>query len=1371
MVSIASNSNLDTVLNKDSRKADGERKSLISKHLSTHTLSLWKRIVNTILKIFGYYLNHEIYNTARQKELANALKLKICKDLTFSNVSEQEAASKEHTYINIQKNKVELIFSKTYREFTQANARQGLYSIFTRNPLLTFALIRTLEKRGLIRCFSIEDLIQTLLYSMDWKTGKGPYVDAVTDVKAALEALSSCKPEELESALSTSENQNVQHNLDLLEDMASKPAPAYAISDVSYLSWECKGFYEVGGLAEAAFSIAKSFQDKRPGIPAKMILPYFPQLLKAELKHDPADPLNKSRIGPSEKVFLSDELFINIRRFKKDDLEIVFIEDPSFDKIKKLYGEKKDNGGNVETMMQFCKIASNYLLKTTTSSSVIHLNDWHVARVAALVKDASIELPQQDKPTVVFTFHNNNVPCQGRFAAESTSPYQSAYTSSDIEYGLHLQKQAIACADVLSTVSPTYAKECLSQEMGHGLEDLLDAAQKAGRYYGILNGIHAASWDPYKIPALANWRSIETGKPMNLCFEQGVDHLDKKLLALKELNAWIKKYWVPKGKAFDESKPLFVYTGRYDYSQKGLAHLPALIEEVVKQGGNILLLGSSADSNAKALLQSLTEKYKTNPRVVIIEDSIEKGKYKYQETSGDRPGIKELTRMAASAMFMTSNFEPCGLVQMESFKFGSIVIARKTGGLADTVVPFDLEDRPSSSSIDTDPSPNGYFIGDLPLDVLIGHAMKKAQERLAVRNIANEAPSYNWTHSPTSGYSKIDAYERLYQIGHKHKHTPISQKTKVKMGAAWILSSGYHEIDPTNTKLHHILGANTVEGGTKFSVYAPKAKSVTLQIFDEDGNIIESQKMYRSTLTGNFIYNSSSNKRMNYRFVIDGKAKIDPYAKGFKYLDKQKGVPVCVHYPEGETHFDWTDASHIIGRKARKETESSNSLFEMHLASFASEHGTNSYDKMAEKLITLSRTQGFKKVELMGISEHPFEASLGYQITGFFAPNHRYGTPQDFKRFVNTLHEAGIEVVVDFVFNHFAKDSWGLEKFDGSNLFEKRNFWDLRQWYGWGKYFNLANPYTQKFIFSSIRNWVETYHIDGFRVDAIKPAHRELGSPTPKFLQTLNAFIHKHFPGVKTYAEDYRTGTKAIQGLSKQGLGFDSKWNLGMIYHGLNYLSDKLNGKTHLEALVKSSRRNEVFALSHDHVNEQIGFIESRTNVSNSLLKEHKINQMLFLTSILPGEKLIYHDKAALKAMAAIHSLKESNKEVKKALEELPNCEFEVNETSDGKLVVITAKNKAALAQERIKKLKEQSRDVKELLALIPALEAEIRADTEAKTYRIVISTSESPKELPESLKTKKPIVSSYDLEHDTTHDVAALEGHLRSLEARIYEV
>lgn len=1298
-------------------------RSRISQLLNEKTMSFSQRIINTIQKTFGYCFNNDLYNKARRKELSNVLRLKISQDLTFKNISEPEVDIQEKTYIQKQRIKVNQIFSETIRGTPKKNAYQTLYSTFVQNPLLTLTLITLLEKNGLIRCFSIKDLAETLLYSMDWQTGEGPYIKAVQDLKKILES------EDLIKQILFNASFESQYQIDLVKEMANPLTPkhSHVISDVSYLSWEFKGFYELGGLAEATFSIAKNFQEQYTNIPINVVLPYFPKLLKDNLKQLEGQPYDPTKIGPSEDFILNNGSILKIRKYKKDKLNIVLIEDKSFEEIEKLYGSKENKGGNVDTMLTFSRLASDYLLTTTKPSSVIHLHDWHVARAATLIKESSIHLATKDKPTIAFTFHNNNVPCQGRFDAQGGgSCYQAAYSEYDVKYGLHLQKQAIACADILSTVSPTYAKECLSSHMGHGLEGLLQEAQKAGRYFGILNGIHTQAWNPYNDPILRNWKSIEKKEPLNLCFEKDKPPYDKKKLALKELNAWIKTYWKTEAKAFNEEKPLFVYTGRYDYDQKGLKHLPALIEEVLKQGGNVLLLGSSADAEAKKMLQELRTKYKGHTQIVVIEDEMKKGKYLYQEQEGDRPGIKELTRMAASAMFMTSNFEPCGLVQLESFKFGSIVIAKKTGGLADTVIPFSSKKG------------NGYFIDDRSIKEIISETMRNAQDPDVIANIVEQSSTYDWNYQPLGKPSNIQAYKRLYEIGHTHKYCAESQRTKVKMSKAWILhSNAYHEIDPVNTKIHHVLGANTFDTGTKYAVYAPKAKTVILQFFNEHGHIIDSQKMYKSTISGNFIFNTKENKKSYYRFVIDGQIKTDPYAKGFKYLRPEDKIPVCVHYSETDLEFKWTDAAHILNRKLEKTTSDSTSVFEMHLASFAKEHKALNYETMAEKLIEMSQSTGFKKVELMGISEHPYEPSLGYQITGFFAPNHRYGTPQDFKKFVNTLHEAGIEVIVDFVFNHFAQDDWGLKRFDGSNLFEKSNFWDIRQWYGWGRYFNLETPYTQRFIFSSIRNWIETYHIDGFRIDAIKPAHAEFNSFTPRFLQTLNAFIHKHFRGIKTYAEDYRTNSNAIEALNKKGLGFDSKWNLGMIHHCLSYLEDKTHKVSHLIKFVKDSKDNEIFALSHDHVNEKLGFIDTRVKAGTNPLKIHKINHLLLLASLLPGEKLVYHDKAALKALAAIEKIKKNKPTIRDLLTKLPLFEFEITPSINSHLFILKAKNKT---------------------------------DSKGQSYQIIINTSEAQIALPESFKGKKELLTSYELDHDSSEDLPLKEGYLRPLEAHIFE-
>lgn len=1270
---------------------------LIRSSLSPQTMSFFKRILNCFLRFLGYYLSNSIYKKACHSHLIDSLQRKIIKDLTFASLDNASLSKQERRYVGTQAAKIKQIFAKAHQKETQDASYKRLHTLFEENPILTLAFIRILEKQDLGYFKNISDLVLTLKHSMDWKTGQGPYIEAVNELKQSLQGLGSLDKHIYDSSLSCLDYSASKHSLDLLQQMTKEKGVSLPITDVNFVSWEFKHVYEIGGLSEAVFSMAESLKTQRSDLPVKVLLPYFPHLMKPALQRE---------IGPAEQFAINSSTSINIRKLNKNGLEFTFIEDPSFEVIKKLYGQPSNQGATVETMIKFSSLASSYLLKTCSATSVVHLHDWHVSRIAALMKESSIELKKEEKPTVVFTFHNNNIPCQGRFTAQDANPYQAAFTSSDLQYGLHLQKQAIACADIISTVSPTYAKECLLPALGHGLESILKQAHKAGRFFGILNGIHASSWDPFSNRILKSWTSLETSTPLDLSFQEGENYLEKKKLALKELNLWLALHF-DASKCFDLTKPLFVYTGRYDYNQKGLEHLPQIVDEVEKQGGNVLFLGSSADSSAKTLLKKLTKKYASNPRMVFIEDEMEQGSYKYQESRPGRPGIKELTRMAASVMLMTSNFEPCGLVQMESFKFGSLVIAKKTGGLSDTVIPFEASKT----------APNGYFLGDMPLKELVADAIAKAQTPEVIASIIKNSSSYNWDFKPQIGPSKIDAYERLYQLGHSFKFNTTSKKTHIKLNQAWLIDNGFHEIDPDRTLLHKTLGARSVEGGTQFTLHAPHAKKVSIQFFDKHGQIVKEHSMFKSTVNDTWIFNHSKHETLFYRYIIDGKAKIDPFASGFKYLDRQGLLPVCVHHTNQANDFEWTDQQFIVERRAN--TSTNGNIFEMHLASFAKDHSANTYQDMAAAIIRLSKETGFKKVELMGLSEHPYERSLGYQVTGFFAPNHRYGTPKDFKQFVNMLHEEGIEVVVDFVFNHFASDAWALENFDGTQLFEKSNSYDIRQWYGWGKYFDFEKPYTQSFLFSAVRNWIETYHIDGFRIDAIKPALRELGSPGQHFLRSLNAFIHKHFPGIKTYAEDYRLTKQATQKIPFGGLGFDSKWNLGMTHHTLAYLEQTAHGKKHLENLVKANEDLEVFCLSHDHVNEALGFIDTRTQVLAKERLRHKINQAMLLVQLLPGEKLVYHDQAALDAFRRIQNLKSNNALLRQLIDSSSTSGISIQPTAEPNLFVITI--------------------------------TQANEETAGKKFTIVFNTSETPLRLNGSLSSKTLVASSYDLANQTS--------------------
>ena len=1192
---------------------------LYNYHNST-TFGVLGYLKERIKQLVGYFFSSStIYNNATASLLKNCLKDKICKILKPQD-SEANANLQDKVLLTAQS--VQLAAIRTLASSCVGD-KKALKQIFENNPLLSLALIQGLEKKNLAYCRSIDDLVNTLFYSMDWKLKQGPLFQLIQEIETFFnEAAASNSTEKLIEFLAHFDIENRAINTDLLQasDLLTTDHP---ISDVHYVSIEYKGIYECGGLAEAVFGIAKSYKDQNPHTPCHVVLPYMPHVMSSSVRARCSEPT------PLDGT-------LSYRTLQLGDLNIVLIEDPLFDKTKKLY-----DTDCINWMLRFSHLASSYLLQKTSSNSIIHLHDWHVARMAALIKEGSVHLKEKEKPTVVFTFHNNSLTCQGRYGSEG-SPYAARTLLAphqDRQFGLNLQAQAIACSDIISTVSPTYAKECLSSK-GNGLESLLAQAQKTDRFWGILNGIDLATWSAYTDPILKNWISIQTNQPLDLCFKEDQNPFDTKKLALNELDAWIRKFWPNKTKHLDLTKPLFIYTGRFDYHQKGLDKLPALIEEISQLKGNVVLLGSSMDDDSKALLSKLDKNYADTPNIIIIRDDRINGKFVYQEGTASQPPIKSLVRMAANVVMMPSNFEPCGLVQMESWNYGSLVIAKKTGGLADTVVPL-LEDRVNG---------NGFFLEDSSAKELIKTAFTASLNKDVTFQIVKNVEKYDWSYKPETGLSKSEAYLKLYKQAHTLKNKTSLETTGFNFKARWIHPSKFYEVDPQNTKLHQLLGSFNVPGGVKFNLFAPKAKSVVLQVFDDRGERTSSFDLFLSTVNSTWELNLPVQTNLNYRYLIDGKVKIDPFATSFTYLPNDKKIPVCVHLIEADKEHIWTDQTFVQTRAERRSLETTSSIFELNLSHFGKEgEKVLTYDELADKAIAHCQHHGFKEIELMGISEHPYEPSLGYQVTGFFAPNHRFGSPKDFKRFVDKLHNAGISITVDFVFNHFAKDDWALAKFDGSSLFEKSTFYDLRQYYGWGKYFDFNNPLSQRFLFSAVRNWIETYHIDGLRIDAIRPALKEVGSPANLFLQNLNAFIHKHFPGVITQAEDYRSSDLAIQEFSKQGLQFDAKWNLGMVHNALSYLANPNHPVQKLQKMITDSHFRGVFSLSHDHLNDTLGFLGTRVKTDEAL-KGAKLAQVVFLAQLLPGSKLYYHDKEALAVLSQIQAYKEGRSEVVKEL-------------------------------------------------------------------------------------------------------------------------
>ncbi len=410
------------------------------------------------------------------------------------------------------------------------------------------------------------------------------------------------------------------------------------------------------------------------------------------------------------------------------------------------------------------------------------------------------------------------------------------------------------------------------------------------------------------------------------------------------------------------------------------------------------------------------------------------------------------------------------------------------------------------------------------------------------------------------------------------------------------------------------LGAHvTVTGGVKgvhFAVWAPNARCVSVI---GDFNRWDGRRHPMRLLVGSGIWEifipglgegelykfDIRSRYQNYRAV-----KADPYGLYFEVRPKSASI---VHDIDG---YRWNDADWVRRRAEKDWFASPVAAYEVHLGSWmrAQEEGDRflTYRELAGRLIPYVKSMGYTHLELMPVSEHPLDASWGYQTIGYFAPTSRFGAPEDFMFFVDCCHENGIGVILDWVPAHFPKDAHGLAFFDGTALYEH---FDRRQGEhsDWGTLiFNYGRNEVTNFLISNALFWIEKYHIDGLRVDAVASMiyldySRRPGEWIPNkygghenleaiaFLKKFNEVTHEYFPGVLTMAEESTAWPAVSRPVYLGGLGFDMKWNMGWMNDMLVYISkEPVHRKYHHNnltfGLVYAFSENFVLVLSHDEV-------------------------------------------------------------------------------------------------------------------------------------------------------------------------------------------
>ncbi|MES4828604.1 1,4-alpha-glucan branching enzyme, partial [Streptomyces anthocyanicus] len=414
-----------------------------------------------------------------------------------------------------------------------------------------------------------------------------------------------------------------------------------------------------------------------------------------------------------------------------------------------------------------------------------------------------------------------------------------------------------------------------------------------------------------------------------------------------------------------------------------------------------------------------------------------------------------------------------------------------------------------------------------------------------------------------------------------------------------LIGEGRHE------QLWQALGAEpmTHEGvtGTRFTVWAPNAQGVRVatDFTHWDGTAFPMRSLGSSGVWELFLpgvgegtrYKFEIHSRYGHRFL-----KADPMARAAEEPPNTASVVTASRY-------EWGDAQWMRTRADTPVHEAPFSVYEVHLPSW---RPGLTYRELAEELPAYVKDLGFTHVELMPVAEHPYGPSWGYQVTGFYAPTARLGSPDDFRFLVDALHRAGIGVIMDWVPAHFPKDDWALGRFDGDPLYEPG---DSRraEHPDWGTYtFDFARTEVRNFLVANAVYWCEEFHIDGLRVDAVASMlyldySRDSGQWEPNqyggredlaamaFLQEMNATVYRRCPGVVTIAEESTAWGGVTRPTDTGGLGFGLKWNMGWMHDSLEYVAhEPVHRRYHHHemtfSMVYAYSENYVLPISHDEV-------------------------------------------------------------------------------------------------------------------------------------------------------------------------------------------
>ena len=458
----------------------------------------------------------------------------------------------------------------------------------------------------------------------------------------------------------------------------------------------------------------------------------------------------------------------------------------------------------------------------------------------------------------------------------------------------------------------------------------------------------------------------------------------------------------------------------------------------------------------------------------------------------------------------------------------------------------------------------------------------------------------------------------------------------------------------THYDIYKKLGAHFCKKGKKdgvfFAVWAPNAREIYVigEFNDWNESASPMERLGEGGIFATFVEDVKEGQMYKYLLVLpDGRRlyKADPYAN---YAEMRPGTASKVY---DLNHFKWSDKKWLADRDKKDMNKEPMSVYECHIGSWmkhpdGTEDGFYNYREFADRIVEYFKEMPYTHIELMGIAEFPFDGSWGYQVTGYYAPTSRYGTPDDFRYLIDLLHKNDIGVILDWVPAHFPRDAHGLCEFDGTCLYEhpdKR----LGEHPDWGtKIFNYSKNEVRNFLIANALFWIREFHIDGLRVDAVASmlyldygkqdgqwvANKYGGNENLdaiEFFKHLNSVIHGAHPGIMMIAEESTAWPKVTAAPEDGGLGFSFKWNMGWMHDYCEYMKldpifRKDNHYRLTFAMSYNNSENYILPLSHDEVvhlkcsmvNKMPGYeIDKYANLRNlyTFMFGHEGKKLLFM--------------------------------------------------------------------------------------------------------------------------------------------------------------